>query len=881
MATTSSALLKTILHKALADGVYKDITNRTSQYYYFLGKTLKWDDEANPPAPFDSVAYENQVRNQIITMKQIAPSDVSFVIPRINWTSGEIYDMYDDQYTTEILGIDVVNGGTGFTSLPTITITGGGGTGAKFYPIVLDGQIIGIEDNAELRANGISDASNGVGYISEPTVTVTGGAGIGAVLKAKVNVAPSGSQKLEECKFYVMTEDYNVYKCLDNNNGAQSQNKPLGTSVDPITTDDGYVWKYMYTVPINLRSKFLSEQYIPVVSALTNQFYSNGTVDNITINNKGTGYTYANISVVGDGYIEADPTLLSSINVISGGSGYVTPTVAFGPPVTDSNVFLANSAVFISQIIKNSTDDFYKVEAPGTLGTSEPTHRFGTVQNGTAALRYLGTTVKGSVTVSSGAITGFVLNGGVYDVTMTNGGSGYTTAPNVYFSGGGGSGATAKSKLYQDSVIYVTVTNQGDNYTSAPTVVFGEQFPTNTAVTIGQQYFYGNNLYTVTTAGTTGTVNPTHTSGTATLGTAVLTYAGQKATGEVILRYGAGYSSAPSITITDTGGMGSGAEASWLTSKSEAKLLPVIDNGQIVQVIVKDAGVGYSAATIDVTGDGENAALIADLSIGSIQTLQANNEILVQDGTINAIGIISGGYGYGVANLTVQGDGTGCTAEAVINSATGSIEKVNITNPGSGYTYANIIITGNGHAAKLRAIISPYGGHGKNSPDELFATTLMFYSNLSTDLNQGLAVNNDYRQVGIIKNPRKFADTTRFTSQVGSSCYLVQGVINTTNFPRDTDVVVSRTVGADTFERLYRVVTVTSNAALLESLENDVPQVNDTFKNATDSAKTFTVSSVTAPTVDKYSGQLMFIDNKAGFTPSADETVTLRTVIKF
>jgi hypothetical protein len=38
---------------------------------------------------------------------------------------------------------------------------------------------------------------------------------------------------------------------------------------------------------------------------------------------------------------------------------------------------------------------------------------------------------------------------------------------------------------------------------------------------------------------------------------------------------------------------------------------------------------------------------------------------------------------------------------------------------------------------------------------------------------------------------------------------------------------------------------------------------------------------VGAPTIDKYSGQLMFIDNKAGFTPSADETVTLRTVIRF
>ena len=878
MATTSSALLKTILHKALAEGVYKDITNKTSQYYYFLGKTLEWDDETTPPLPFDSFAYERAVRNEIITMKQITPSDVSFVIPRRNWTTGEIYDMYDDRYTTEIIGIDVVDGGSGYTSLPTITVTGGGGTGAKFYPIVLDGQIIDIEDNDVLRANGIADASNGYGYTAQPDVTVTGGGGSGAVLRANINIAPSGSQKLEDCSFYAMTEDYNVYKCLDNNNGSQSTAKPLGTSVDPITTSDGYVWKYMYTVPINLRGKFLSEQYIPVVSALTNQFYSNGTVDNIIINNKGSGYTYANISVLGDsgGYLEADPTLLNSIIIVNGGTDYSSPTVVFGDPVNDATNFSAESSVYISQKIKNSTNDFYIVSAPGILGTSEPTHRYGTVTNGSTSLSYIGTTVTGTPVVDGGVITAIDLNGGVYDVNMTNGGSGYITAPIVTFSGTG-TGAAAKTKLYQDSVIYVTVTNQGSDYTSPPNVIIGSEFPTNTEVFANDQYFYGPNLYTVTTSGTTGSTPPTHTSGAVTSGTAVLTFAGHPATATSVLRFGAGYSSSPSITISDS--TGTGAEASWLTSKSEAKLIPVLEDGQLTQVIVKDPGIGYSSVSITVSGDGEGAAIAADLSIGSIQSLQANNEILVTDGTINAIKIISGGYGYGVANIVVEGDGTGCTASAVIDSASGAIKKVVIDNPGSGYTYATINVIGNGHAAKLRAVISPYGGHGKNAPDELFATTLMFYSNLSTDLNQGIAVNNDYRQVGIIKNPRKFADTSRLTLQIGSACYLVQGTINTTYFTRDVDVKVNRDVDGNTIVKRYRVVNSTSSSVLLQSLDEDIPQINDTFTN--DAGNTFSVFSVTPPTVDKYSGQLMFIDNKAGFTPSADETVTLRTVIKF
>jgi hypothetical protein len=32
---------------------------------------------------------------------------------------------------------------------------------------------------------------------------------------------------------------------------------------------------------------------------------------------------------------------------------------------------------------------------------------------------------------------------------------------------------------------------------------------------------------------------------------------------------------------------------------------------------------------------------------------------------------------------------------------------------------------------------------------------------------------------------------------------------------------------------------------------------------------------------DKFSGQMMYIDNKQGFTPSGDETITLRTIIQF
>ncbi len=59
----------------------------------------------------------------------------------------------------------------------------------------------------------------------------------------------------------------------------------------------------------------------------------------------------------------------------------------------------------------------------------------------------------------------------VVSVSMTNGGSGYTSTPLVYFSSGGGSGAMAVAHIANGAVISVTVTAGGE-YTTDPDVSF-------------------------------------------------------------------------------------------------------------------------------------------------------------------------------------------------------------------------------------------------------------------------------------------------------------------------------------------------------------------------------------------------------------------------
>jgi hypothetical protein len=61
---------------------------------------------------------------------------------------------------------------------------------------------------------------------------------------------------------------------------------------------------------------------------------------------------------------------------------------------------------------------------------------------------------------------------GLAQLSMTSGGSGYTTAPTVTFSGGGGTGASATANVAIGAVASLTMTSAGSGYTSAPTVVF-------------------------------------------------------------------------------------------------------------------------------------------------------------------------------------------------------------------------------------------------------------------------------------------------------------------------------------------------------------------------------------------------------------------------
>jgi len=157
---------------------------------------------------------------------------------------------------------------------------------------------------------------------------------------------------LFDANFFVITDEYNVYKCMDNRNAsnvvAASTVKPTGTSTTAFTTADGYVWKYMYSISAADVLKFVSTDFIPVKTLDTNpgstdSYYNqwlvqaaavSGAIGNIIVTNGGTGYTSApTVTIAGDGTgATATATFsggaVTAINITAAGTGYTYVTVS-------------------------------------------------------------------------------------------------------------------------------------------------------------------------------------------------------------------------------------------------------------------------------------------------------------------------------------------------------------------------------------------------------------------------------------------------------------------------------------------------------------------------------------------------------------------------
>jgi hypothetical protein len=167
---------------------------------------------------------------------------------------------------------------------------------------------------------------------------------------------PSNSTSLYSSNFYVVNSDFRVYICLyngispENPSGRPSLDEPRFTDLEPRAagdSEDGYIWKYLYTIKPSELIKFDSTNFIPVPTDWeTNSDYapirdnaiSGGQIKIIRVLDRGTGIgtanrTYTNVPIYGDGagaectiVVNSDSVVESAI-VTNGGSGYTYGTV--------------------------------------------------------------------------------------------------------------------------------------------------------------------------------------------------------------------------------------------------------------------------------------------------------------------------------------------------------------------------------------------------------------------------------------------------------------------------------------------------------------------------------------------------------------------------
>ena len=166
--------------------------------------------------------------------------------------------------------------------------------------------------------------------------------------------ASSGATNLFDATFYVMSSAFNVYKCLDNNSGANSTVEPTGTSSSILTTGDGYKWKYMYTLSAGQQSNFLSIDFMAVA---TNSTVSSAAVDgavNIckikTAGSGGTNGTHASVPIRGDGSsgvatVTVAGGAVTAVTVTTPGTGYTFAYIRNADIVTAGATNLSGSEI--------------------------------------------------------------------------------------------------------------------------------------------------------------------------------------------------------------------------------------------------------------------------------------------------------------------------------------------------------------------------------------------------------------------------------------------------------------------------------------------------------------------------------------------------------
>ena len=310
------------------------------------------------------------------------------------------------------------------------------------------------------------------------------------------------------------------------------------------------------------------------------------------------------------------------------------------------------------------------------------------------------------------------------------------------------------------------------------------------------------------------------------------------------------------------------------------------------------------------------------------------------DGSIKIATITDRGVGVGTANRTytgvpIRGDGDGAECTVTINSSS-QVSDVTVSAQGSGYTYGSVDLVAGGVPTGttrpvLDVIMPPSGGHGSNIYRELGAYNVLLYSRIENDNeNPDFVTGNQIARVGVVCNPQAFDSTSLLSVDKATACgalrlagagyssatftadsYVTQTVgsgltaagrvvsydqtTGVLKYWQDKALAGFNTVGTAVTEPTYGfnlnaftsspdtggVLTIVPSTGSNLAIDTSFTGVSTVINNRTYYLGQEFTNGIGNPEVKKYSGNILYVDNRPSITRSSTQKEDIKIILQF
>lgn len=329
-------------------------------YYLFLGKATAFTSattggsDSSPPTPGDNPVDESRAWDSMLAAKNITSSDISFAIPRRNWSNGSTFDMYEHNITAS----------------NQTTSSASNLYDSTFYFVTSDFNVYKVLDN-----------NGGTAYSgAEPTSTSTSPFALGGyVLKYMYTITQSEISKFVTTDFVPVSTDSTV--------SAAATDGKIESFI--VTAGSGYTnGTYFTAVHGDGTSAGTSSGAIIRITVANNAIASFGLVagTDTTVHAGGANYTFGFVNL-GDDFIFSDASLSSSASLGSGTGGAIDVIISpVGGHGSNAVTELGGHYVMAATTITQAEDDnFSTANDFRTVGIVVDPTNFGTSTVATAS----------------------------------------------------------------------------------------------------------------------------------------------------------------------------------------------------------------------------------------------------------------------------------------------------------------------------------------------------------------------------------------------------------------------------------------------------------------------------------------------------------------